>query len=327
MKHVRRTTARRLVFFLLLLCIVHSFATKHQEIPDQISSARTVAVVTHVGAGRGRYLEESNSTAEAQLTAEAQQALRGTPSLSVVGEPNEADLVLLLVMADWKTQYGEDLGLIFPGGAHPDAAPTIPLWVGEGQSGFSAVEYFLAQSKKQQKSATDLHLIFPGRRASKLRSRSGSNPAAGSEIARPFPQELLRAKTIALVGYSPDQPWGTRMSHPFPKGSLGRSLEKWKRFKIVDNAQDADLIFVIYIDTHQEYDVDSEGCGSFSRDRCGNYSREALIVFSNTRPPDWTAVPLWMEQVDEKEYKFFSVKLDLIHVLREDLKRAEATKN
>jgi hypothetical protein len=34
-------------------------------------------------------------------------------------------------------------------------------------------------------------------------------------------------------------------------------------------------------------------------------------------------VPLWIEQLHEKEYKLFSVRLDLIHVLRESMGRAE----
>lgn len=312
---------RRMIFLPLLFCIVHSFAAKHQDVPDQISSARTVAVIAHAGVGRGHSLEKSSPATESRLAAEAEQVLRGAPGLSVVAEPSQADLVLLVLMTEWKTEYGEDLGLIFQGGSHPDAARAIPLWAGEGQGGFSAAQFFVAQSKKQPNSGNSLHLVFPKRRAAKVRSKSDSN-----EVGKPFPPELLRAKTIALLGYSPELPFGTRMSHPFIKGSLGRSLEKWKRFKIVDNPQEADLLFVIYSDEHREYALDSDDCGAFAS-RCGDYSREALIIFSNARPPDWTAVPLWMEQVDEKEYKLFSVKLDLIHVLRQDIERAEGAKH
>lgn len=107
----------RVILLSLLLCLAQPFAAKKQNTPDEISSAHTVAVVAHaVKGGGGRYLGISNPSLEAQLSAEAQESLGRAPGLSVIGDPGQADLVLLLLLADWKTRYGEDLGLIFPGG-------------------------------------------------------------------------------------------------------------------------------------------------------------------------------------------------------------------
>jgi hypothetical protein len=86
------------------------------------------------------------------------------------------------------------------------------------------------------------------------------------------------------------------------------------------NSQDADLIFVIYNDQHVDTGTDSR--------RSKSYTREALIIFSNAHLPDFAPIPLWMEQVDEKEFMpGLSVKLDLIHLLRKDMERAETARH
>lgn len=111
---------------------------------------------------------------------------------------------------------------------------------------------------------------------------------------------------------------GIRPSHPFFEGSLEHALEKWGRFKIVDSPQDADLIFATYLDEHQESDIHTQ--------RSESYTREALIIFANASTPD-ALIPLWMEQVDEKEVRGVSVKFDMIHALRQDIERAEKAKH
>ena len=301
------------VSFFVLLCLAQPRPAQKQNTPDQIASAHTVAISVHATkpAG-GRYLGISDPAIEAQLTADAQASLSRVPGLSVTADSTPPDLVFLLLFADWKTPYGEDLGLIFSGNA--PAASTVPLWVGEGESGFSAADYFVAKLTPSQKAAS-LSFIVPGRMA-RLRSQSKHATTAGKTLRSTIPDELLQAKSAAIFAYSPETPWGIQLSHPFLKGSLGASLEKWGRFKIVDNPQDADLIFVIYTDQHQDAEVHSH--------RFESYTREALIIFpNNTQPPNSAPLPLWMEQVDEKEIWGASVKLDLIYLLRKDLERAE----
>lgn len=311
---------QRVILLSLLLCLAQPFAAKKQNTPDEISSAHTVAVVAHaVKGGGGRYLEISNPSLEAQLSAEAQELSReGARPLGHRRPRSSGSRTPLTVGGLENALWGRPRSDL-SGGAHSDPASRVPLWVGEGQSGFSAADYFLAESSHQQKAALGLHFIVPGRMA-RLRSRSDGAAAAGPQTVRPgIPDELLRAKSAAVFGYSPENPWGIQLSHPFLKGSLAASLEKWGRFRIVDNSQDADLIFVIYIDEHRDVDIHSRSSE--------NYTREALIIFANARTSDFPPMPLWMEQVDEKEVWGVSVKLDMIYVLRKDIERAETTKH
>ncbi|MBZ5551023.1 MAG: hypothetical protein LAO22_24225 [Acidobacteriia bacterium] len=308
------TVRTQIVVLLLLLSCAR--AADKPKLPDQVFAAKTIAVIAHVG----RVPAASDLKRESKLKAEAEKELRKERYFDVVSDPDQADLVLLVLGGGesvWKELFSpsillppgipprlwdtsEVIGVVVSGGQQPRWS-AVPLWVSEEGTARSVSHNFHDYLRKRGKPRPGAQARTEVPESQPAEERQ--SPHRNADV----PPEILSAKTVSFLYFLRDWPEGSPDAPRVGPGgfSVAESLERWGRFALIENPEKADLVFAVYRDWWD--DVDDLG-------------RQALLIFRGGQRPDWASMPQWMENSDDRELWRES---HLVQLLRKDIEATE----
>ncbi len=319
------TRITKVIGFLLFVCA--AWAADNSQMPEQVLAAKTIAVICHVGRVPGA----SNLARESKLKAEAEKELRQENYFDVLSDPNEADLVLLVLSGEktawspsvfvpavlrpqlWETS--EVLGVLLRG----KGWSVVPLWISERSETRDVVSLFQKKLKKAGKTRIEQPSKVEG--PDQQQSRGTESVTGDNNVW----SQVLTAKTVALLYFFPDRAQGSSSpepptSRPSAGGlSVQESFRNWRRFELIEDPAQADLVVIVYRDW---WDYDWVGAVTATRDE--DEGRQAMLVLLNKQHPDWSNMPVWIEQAHDFEMSKGSyVQPDLVKFFRKDVEKAE----
>ena len=291
---------------------------RDKPFPQELLKGKTIAVVSHYGLTSTAH----NRLKEDEFKTSAEAVLRASHQFTVIDDPAKADLVLLLIGGYSEGFLGKKnhiaTGLVFSGNASKGSIG-LPLWVSVQTSGLRTHSAAAVVSKAllkevdralQREPATSVQSAKEENAEASASSQTETESPETMEIVEgTLPQEMFDAKRVMVILRidTVADAKGERREK-----AVEKELNKWGRYKVVDNPSDADLFIVCtrYLDS-------------------GLYSStvfENMLIFpAGNRAPKWGSLPLWTALAVDAPLFGGSAGAQEVHWLRKRMEQQQAS--